>query len=294
MKVISHLDIFIRVVESGSFSAAARFFDMTPSAISRQISQLEDELGARLFHRTTRKQSMTEAGEIYFQYAQRINTEVESAKLAVSQLSDLPKGTLHITAEKDFAEQFIQPLLPKFFEDYPEIQLRLSLDTHLVDLVAGGIDLAIRIGHLEDSSLIARKLMTSPSIVCASPGYFKRHPRPKVPLDLREHNCLSFRISSSQTLWRFIHKNEFVEIPISGNFRANSLTVLRSSALNGLGVIFMPQWFVQDEIDQGLLESVDFQSTETPVYAVFANNRQLAPKVRVFIDYLIEQLPVHQ
>lgn len=290
MKTASHLEVFVKVVDSGSFSEAARHFDITPSAVSRQVSQLEEELGARLFHRTTRKQSLTEAGDIYYRYAQRIHTEMEAAKLAVNQLTDLPKGVLHITTEKDFAETFIQPILPEFFKRYPEIELRLSLDTHLVDLVAGALDLAIRIGHLDDSSLVARKLMSSPSVVCASPSYFEKHPEPTNPLDLRSHNCLSFRTTVNQVLWSLRADNQFVEVPVSGNFRANSLGMLRNAALNGIGVIFIPQWFVQDEINRGLLKCLDFESYETPVYAVFANNRQLAPKVRVFVDFLVERL----
>lgn len=290
MKTISQLEVFVKVVESGSFSEAARYFDITPSAVSRQVSQLEEELGARLFHRTTRKQSLTEAGDIYHRYAQRIYSEMEAARLAVNQLTDLPKGILHITAEKDFAETFIQPLLPDFFKRYPEVELRLSLDANLVDLVAGAIDLAIRIGHLDDSSLVARKLMTSPSVVCASPAYFDRHPEPLTPLDLRSHNCLSFRTTANQVLWSLSADNTFTEVPVSGNFRANSLGMLRDAAVNGIGIIFIPQWFVQHEINKGLLKCIDFQSHNTPVYAVFANNRQLAPKVRVFVDFLVERL----
>jgi len=249
MKSVTNLDIFIKVVDQGSFSAAARYFDITPSAISRQISQLEEELGVRLFHRTTRKQSLTEAGEIYHQYALRI----KAAQLAVSQLSNKPKGTLNIAAEKDFAATFIQPLLPSFFNRYPEINLHLSLDANLVNLVAGGMDAAI------------------PSVVCASPAYFEKHSPPLTPIDLQTHNCLSFRSSSSQVLWRLSKDGKQVEVPVSGNFRANSLAMLRDAALNDLGIIFIPQWFVQTELEQGLLQSIDFASMDTPVYAVFAN-----------------------
>ena len=291
MKTQTSLDIFIHVIENGSFSAAARHFDMTPSAVSRQIAHLEEELGARLFHRTTRKQSLTEAGEIYYQYAQRIQSEFEAAELAVNELSDSPTGMLHITTEKDFAETFIQPLLPNFFKQYPGIQLHLSLDANIVNLVADGIDLAIRIGHLDSSNLIARKLMTSPSVVCASPIYFKKNTYPVEPLDLKDHNCLSFRTNTNAVIWHLKKGHEFIKVPVSGNLTANSLTMLRNVALNNIGIIFIPQWFVQKELDEGLLTAINFESLETPVNAVFANNRQLAPKVRVFIDFLAEHLP---
>ena len=284
------IHLFIHVVKQGSFSGAARYFDITPSAVSRQISQLEHELGARLFHRTTRQQNLTEAGEIYFQYALRIHEEVESAQLAVNQLSGKPAGTLRVTAERDFAETFIQPLLSGFFNRYPEIQLHLSLETNVVDLIDGAMDLAIRIGHLQDSSFVARKLMSSPSIVCASPAYIKKHSLPLTPVELQSHNCLSFRPNASQVLWRLKVEQEFQEIPVSGKLRTNSLTILRDAALKDLGIILVPKWFVQNQLDSGQLISLNFTTLETPIYAVFANSRQLAPKVRAFVDFMIEGL----
>ncbi|MBB1486669.1 LysR family transcriptional regulator [Oceanospirillum sediminis] len=290
MKIGTPLEVFVKVVELGSFSEASRYFDVTPSAISRQISQIEDELGARLFYRTTRKQSLTESGEIYHSYALRINAEMSAAKLAVSQLTERPRGILHVTAEKDFAETFILPLLPEFFSCFPEVDLQLSLDTRLVDLVEDAIDIAIRVGHLNDSSLVARKLMSSPSVVCASPAYFKKQGQPADIQALGQHNCLSFRTTASQLLWRLGQHSQFEEVRVNGNFRANSLSILRDAAVMGLGVIYIPQWFVQKEINEGLLQVLNFESQETPVYAVFANNRQLAPKVRVFIDFLAEHL----
>jgi len=293
MNTINQLNLFVKVVEYGSFSAAARQFDITPSAGSRQISQLEDELCTRLFHRTTRQQSLTEAGKIYYEYAIRIKEEHDAAQLAVQQLSNSPKGLLRITAEKDFAETFIQPLLPDFFKRYPEIQLHLVMEANLVDLVAIGVDLAIRIGHLEDSSLVARKLMSTPSLVCASPAYLNQHSQPQTPQELSQHNCLSFRTNQSQLVWQFEQAGQLIDVPVSGNFRANSLAMLRDAALNDLGIIFVPQWFVQDELDQGLLRNIDFTTSSTPVYAMFANSRQLAPKVRTFIDFIVEKLPSH-
>ncbi len=293
MKSHTPLTIFIQVIESGSFSSAARHFNMAPSAISRQISHLEKELGARLFHRTTRKQSLTEAGEIYYQYAQRVQAELEAAEVAVNELSDSPKGILHVTTEKDFAEAFIQPLLPAFFEQYPGIQLHLSLGANIVNLVADGIDLAIRIGHLDNSNLIARKLMSSPSIVCASPAYLAKNGYPIEPSDLKHHNCLSFRTNTSSTTWHFKRAGQSIKVPVSGNLTANSVNMLKNAALNDLGVIFIPQWFVQQELKEGSLFAMDFQSSETPVNAVFANNRQLAPKVRVFIDFFAKHLPLN-
>ena len=291
MKPGSLTEIFVKVVESGSFSETARHFDLTPSAVSKRISQLEESLGARLFQRTTRSQSLTEAGSIYYSYAQGIVSEQEAARVAIFQLSDKPKGSLSISAERDFAETFIQPLLTEFFTRYPEVNVHLSLNDQIIDVVSGAVDVAIRMGHLSDSSLIARKLMDSHSVVCASPDYFRQHKKPQSALDLRDHNCLSFRTSANQVSWNLSdEQGEFMEIPVSGNFRVNSLAMLKDAALKGAGIIFVPRWYTQQEINQGLLVPLDFKTIGTPIHAVFANNRQLAPKVRVFIDFLTEQL----
>ena len=175
MSELSNTQLFVRVVEEGSFSAAARFLGVTPSSVSRQVSQLEGEFGVRLFHRTTRKQSLTEAGEIYFQHARRIVADLEEARLSVSRLTDTPSGSLYITVEADFALVHVAPIQPDFLDRYPEVQIRISMSAGLMDLVDSGIDLAIRIGHLDDSSLIARKIAMSCSLVCASPGYLEQH-----------------------------------------------------------------------------------------------------------------------
>lgn len=294
MGELSNLQLFTRVVEEGSFSAAARYLGVTPSAVSRQISQLEAELGARLFHRTTRKQSLTEAGEIYFRHARGIVAELEQARLAVNRLTDTPSGNLHLTAEADFVVANIMPLLPEFLERYPAVQLRFSLSSGMMDLVDSGIDLAVRIGHLEDSSLIARKLAESRSVICASPVYLARHGTPRHPKDLEGHSCLSFRTSLGKNHWKFEMPQGVLEVPISGSLNANSLVMLRDSALAALGMIMIPSWMVRDELRGGHLVPVlaDFPSVpaSTPINAIFAHNRHLAPKVRAFVDFLAERI----
>ncbi len=294
MADLSNLQIFARVVEDGSFSAAARFIGTTPSSISRKISHLESELGARLFHRTTRKQSLTEAGEIYLQHAQRIVTDLEDARLAVSRLAETPSGSLHVTAEADFAVAFIAQILPDFLDLYPNVQIRLSLSSRQLDLVDSGIDLAIRIGRLDDSSLIARKITESREVMCASPAYLAKRGLPKHPGELEDHNCLSFQTGPEKTLWRFEIAEESLDVPVSGPVNVNSLAFLRDSALAGLGIIAVPTWMIRDELAQGLLVPVleDFprNPASMPVHAVFAHNRHLAPKVRAFVDFLVERI----
>ncbi len=294
MNELSNLQLFVRVVEEGSFSAAARFLGITPSSVSRQMSQLEGELGARLFHRTTRKQSLTETGEIYFRHAHRIVADLDEARLAVNRLTDTPSGSLHVTAEADFAIAFIAPILPDFLDRYPDVQLRLSMTADTMDLIGSGIDLAIRMGHLEDSSLIARKIAISRSLLCASPSYLATHGTPTHPSELTRHCCLSFRVKPGKNHWRFNLPKDTLDVPISGRLNTNSLTFLRSIAVAGRGIIMIPAWMVRDELKDGhlvsLLEDFPLVPPTTPISAVFAHNRHLAPKVRAFVDFLAEQV----
>ena len=294
MSELSNMQLFVRVVEDGNFSAAARFLGITPSSVSRQVSQLEGELGARLFHRTTRKQSLTEAGEIYWQHAHRLVADLEAARLAVGRLTDTPSGSLHITVEADFALAYVAPILPDFLDRCPEVQVRLFMSAGMMDLVDSGIDLAIRIGHLDDSSLIARKIAMSRSLVCASPAYLERHGTPTHPGELEAHNCLSFRTKAGKNNWGFKLPQGSLDVPISGRLNVNSLVFLRNAALAELGIIMIPTWMIRDELKHGylvpLLEDFPLVPPSTPIHAVFAHNRHLAPKVRTFVDFLVERL----
>lgn len=294
MSELSNMQLFVRVVEEGSFSAAARFLGVTPSSVSRQVSQLEGTLGARLFQRTTRKQSLTEPGEIYFQHAHRIVVDLEAARLAVSRLTDNPSGSLHITVEADFALAYVAPILPDFLNRYSEVQVRLEMSAGLMDLVHSGIDLAIRVGHLDDSSLIARKIAMSHSLVCASPAYLERRGTPTHPSELEAHSCLSFRTRPGKNYWCFEVPEGSVDVSISGCLNVNSLVFLRYAALAGLGIIMIPTWMIRDQLKHEhlipLLEDFPLDPPGTPIHAVFAHNRHLAPKVRVFVDFLAERM----
>ncbi len=288
------MKMFVRVAEKGSFSSAARFFGLTPSAVSRQISQLEDELGARLFQRTTRKQSLTEAGETFLQHARRIIADLEEARLAVHRLTDVPVGSLHVATEADFAIAFVAPILPVFVKQYPLVQLHLTMGTSTMDLVDSGIDLAIRVGYLDDSSLIARKIAVNSSLVCASPAYLEEYGKPSHPDELARHNCLSFRTKPGKNYWSFKTNDSSLDVSISGCLNVNSLMFLREAAVAGLGIVMIPRWMVGDELNDGkltpVLENFALEPPSTPVHAVFAHNRHLAPKVRAFVDFLAERM----
>lgn len=294
MSSIETLKLFVRVVEEGSFSSAARFFGCTPSSVSRQISSLEEELGARLFLRTTRRQKLTEAGEIYFQHAQRITYDVEQAKSAVQRLTEKPSGVLKVTAEADFAVSFIAPVLPAFLDRYPDIRIKLFTNSNRVDVVDNAMDLAIRFGELPDSQLIARKITSSRSLLCASPEYLEKYGMPENPQALEAHNCLSFRVGSEKNSWVFARDENRLSIPVSGSISANSLNFLRVSALSHQGIIMIPNWIVREDLKDGRLTQIlkdhSLVPERSPIHAVFAHNRHLAPKIRVFVDFLDEQL----
>ncbi|MCI4662596.1 MAG: LysR family transcriptional regulator [Neomegalonema sp.] len=290
MDEFASLTTFITVVETGGFSAAARQLGVTPSAVSRQIAQIEADLGARLFHRTTRKQSLTEAGELLLVYARRICADVETAREVVAGLSQAPSGTLHVTVEPELANLLIAPLLPDFLARYPKVRLHLSMSANLVDLVEGRMDLAIRMGHLDDSSLVARRIALSRSRLYASPAYLAEHGVPDHPSALAAHACLSFRLASGPILWRFGSQEGPLELELTGPLRANSLTLLLSMALAGQGIVMIPSWVADKAEREGrlvsLLAEFPILPSATPISAVFPNPRHLAPKVRAFIDHL--------
>ena len=294
MSDLVYMKLFATVVESGSFSAAARLHDVKPSSVSRQISQLEDQLGARLFQRTTRTQHLTEAGEIYYQHIQRIIADIEVAHSAVQQLSNTASGSLFITVEADLATMLIEPLLPEFLRRHPQIQVRLDFSPDIEGIVQGGFDIAVRIGHLHDSSLIAKTVAMSHSIICASPDYLKQRGAPTHPNDLRSHACLSFNTKVRKILWSFEVDGSPLHVPVSGPIAANGLVFLRQAAIRGMGIVMIPRWSVSNAIkDQKLvaiLEDYPSTPTGTPINVVFAQNRNLAPKVRAFIDFLSEHL----
>lgn len=294
MDNLASLRLFILVADTGSFSAAARATNATPSAVSRQISRLEEDWGARLLQRTTRQQALTEAGEVLLRHARQVIEDLETARLAVSNLSDAPSGVLRITAEADLAATLLSPLLPGFLERYPNLSLRLFPSASLEDLVERNIDVAIRMGHLESSSLMARRLTVSRSLIVASPDYLKKNGVLSRPEELAAHSCLSFRAGSDQTTWRFSDDGREFEVPISVRLHAASLLVLKNAAKAGLGIAILPNWITREELDAGtlvpLLARYSHLPPATPISAVYPSGRNLASKVRVFIDYISERI----
>lgn len=295
MDNIALLRLFVQVADEGSFSAVARSTRATPSAVSRQISRLEGDLGTRLLQRTTRQQVLTEAGKVYLRHARQIVEDVDEARRAVSHLSSAASGVLRITIEADLAAALLSPLLPDFLNQHPDLGVQLVPSDTLEDLIGRGIDVAIRVGHLEDSSLIARRLTMSRSLLVASPEYLERHGMPEQPDALSKRSCLSFHGGFGQRSWRFKSEGGVAEIPVSGRIQAKNLTFLREAAKSGMGIAMLPSWVVRNELNSGMLVPVlqefPLEPSSTPISAVYPSGRNLASKVRVFVEHLSSHTP---
>jgi DNA-binding transcriptional LysR family regulator len=287
MDRLAAMEAFARVAETGSFSAAARLLRLSKSQVSRQVGQLEAELGVRLLQRTTRSLSLTEAGRGYYDRVAQILAQVEEAELSVSRLQTAPRGRLRVSAPISFSILRLAPALPEFHALYPEILIDLSLNDRIVDLLDGEFDMAIRVGRLADSSLIARRLAPLTRFVCASPAYLAAHGAPLRPADLKGHAVLCYSNADRLEEWRFIGES----VAVKGALCANNGDLLRSAALAGMGIADLPDFLVGEDVAAGRLVSLldGFIAQDGAVHAVYPHSRHLSPKVRVFIDFLAER-----
>lgn len=294
MESLAALRIFTRVVEAGNFSEVGRQLGVAPSSISRQISELEQALGTRLFQRTTRKLSLTEAGELYHQRVVSIVNDLDEAKLALSELDGNPTGILRLNVPGSLSRRHIVPVIVEFQKNYPAVEIVLLASDQVMDMIEHRIDLTVRLGTLGDSSLVARKIATGRRFVCGSKKYLKKHGYPRHPEELAGHNCLTFRSNPGNNIWRFKDKkNKNYEVQVKGSLFANDGESLVAAASEGHGLIMVPEWLVSCELKDGDLQEVftDFQAVpgQTPLYALYPRQRYLAPKVRVFIDFMVER-----
>ena len=288
----SEMGVFIRVVDEGGFSAAARALRLTPSAVSKQITRLEDRLGVRLLTRTTRQLHLTEEGSQFYERSVRILADIEEAETAVSQVDARPRGTLRISCGVSFGKYQISPLLSEFLERYPDLSVEVSTSDSLVDLVEEGIDVAVRFSPLPDSSMVARFLANSRRAIVASPAYLERHGEPAHPRDLERHNCLSFSRQTHLNDWIFAGPDGEIPIQAKGNFMANNGETIFEMALAGLGVARLARWLVEPEVRAGNLRMIlqdYYRDVTVPIHAVYPTRRHLSPKVRAFVDYLVEK-----
>ena len=291
MERSGELEVFLRVVQEGAFSAAARSLDLTPSAISKLISRLEERLGARLFVRTTRSLRLTEEGETYHRSGLRIVQELNEAEQAAATGS--LRGRLSVNASIAFGALFVAPAIPSFLERHPNVLVDLSFSDDLVDLIAQKTDLAIRMGTLLESGLVARKLGQSRRVVCAAPSYLARRGVPQAPAELRDHECITFNFRRSRVGWPFLRDGRQFEQRVSGNLQVNSGEIMRQMALAGVGIARLGSFHVTGDIKAGtlvpVLESYNPGDLEL-IHAVYVAGGHLPRRVRAFIDHLVEAL----
>ncbi|OEZ91537.1 LysR family transcriptional regulator [Duganella phyllosphaerae] len=282
------ISTFVEVVARGSLSAAARAEGIAPAMIGRRLDALEARLGVKLLQRTTRKLALTDEGAAFLEDCQRILAELEEAESAVAERSARATGHLMISAPAGFGRQHVAPLLPSFLAEHQDLTATLNMTDRVTDIVGEGIDVAIRIASLADSSLVSVKLADNERVVVAAPSYLKRHGTPETLADLARHNCLAISSEGSQRGWTFRENGKNVVLKVGGNMGCNDGQVLHEWALAGKGLAWRSMWEVGSEIEAGKLRTVlgDFAAPGNDIHAVFAQRRHLPLRVRAFVDFL--------
>jgi DNA-binding transcriptional LysR family regulator len=289
MDRMASLTAFVRVVDSGGFTAAARRLSLSPTMISNHVQALENELGVRLLNRTTRRVSLTDIGHDYYERCSQILAELEEADRAASALQTTPRGRLRIHCHTVLV-RFIAPLVAAYLQDNPEVSIELQMGDRMIDLLEEGFDLAIRTYMPPDSSLMVRRLAGWRHVLCCAPSYLERHAAPRSPADLAEHNCIRYAFYAFGDEWRFVDPaGKPVAVRVAGNLVTGSAHVLRAAALAGGGVLLAAPFILHEELAAGALVRLlpEYQGAEFSIAAVYPHRRHLAAKVRVFIDQLV-------
>jgi DNA-binding transcriptional LysR family regulator len=291
MDRLTSMSIFVRVVTLGGFAAAAREADISATMVAKHVQALEAHLGSRLLNRTTRHQRLTEVGEVYYDRCKKLLSEVDAADSSVSHLRAAPRGILRIAAPVTFGTRRLVPALADYLQQCPDVNIDLSLNDRVVDLVDEGFEVAIRVGHLADSQLVARTLQPYRSILCASPDYLRRRGRPKTPQDLHEHDCLGFSFAGIRGRWRLTQNDEDQTVLFTPRLRANSGEGLRQAALAGVGIVMQPDVLLADDVREKRLIRIlpAWKVPSRPLNLVYVRDRQMTPKLQGFIDFAAER-----
>ena len=283
---------FVYVAEYESFTRAAKELGISTAQVSRQVSALEKRLNIKLLYRTTRKVSLTEEGRVFYQHCRGVLDGLDAAEQAVSNLQSKPQGRIKLTAPVTYGEQQLLPLVNDFMVQYSDIEVTAFLSNQKIDLVDGGYDLAIRIGKLSDSTMMAKKLSRRTNFVCAAPAYLEKYGTPHALSELSQHNCLL----GTRDYWHFIENDKEAgkerNMRVSGTVQYNSGHSLGDAALKGLGIVQLPDYYVQKHLASGALVSLldNYREPEEGIWAVYPHNRHLSPKIRLLVDYLTERL----
>ena len=278
----------VEVIHSGSFSAAAKALGVSKGHVSQQISRLEDRLNTRLLHRTTRKMSLTETGEIYYQQCRQVVEDLEAAERAVTLLQHEVQGLLKISAPHLIGEVLLVPALADFLKQNPKLDVDLHLTSHRVDLIEERFDIAIQVGARKDINVVNRTLAPANFHVVASPDYLKHHAIPNQPADLKHHNCLLFVDSGFGKPWKFRGPSGTVSVAVKSSWRSNSGHALRSAAKQGLGLAYLPDYYLKDDLNSGNLVTVltNWQAIDREIVAIYQHKRHLSAKIRLFTEFL--------
>ena len=283
---------FVAVVDSGSFVGAAAALELSKAAVSRQVGDLEARLGVRLLHRTTRRLSLTDEGEVFHARAKDLLGALDDAEAEVAARKGEAEGVLKVTAPVSFGLQQLAPLWPRFMAKHPRVRLEVTLSDRFVDLVDEGFDMAVRIARLPSSSLVSRRLSSTRTVLCASPRYLKAHGRPKHPSDLARHQVLAYNLLSIGESWEFTGPEGAVTVKVQPRLRTNSGDTCRAVALLHQGIILQPSFLVAEDLRAGTLVEIlpQWKTLELGIYAVYPSRKHVLPKVRLLIDHLARSL----
>jgi DNA-binding transcriptional LysR family regulator len=292
MDLFSSMKVFVAVVDGGSFAAAANRLDTSRAMASKQVQNLEEHLGTRLLNRTTRKLSLTETGRGFYERCVQIIADVEEAEQAAGQMTSVPRGVLKVTMPLSYGQHVLGSMIGEYAQSYPLVRLDIALSDRKVDIVEEGFDLAIRIGALAQSDLIARKIGGIRSLVCAAPAYLARFGTPASPGELPRHACLGYTLTGTGGEWRLEGADGEVVVPIAGPVRADNGDFLRLAAVSGAGIVMQPEFIVGDDLAAGRLVRIlpAWQSGELGVHAVYPSRKHLSAKVRTFVDFMAARL----
>lgn len=295
MGTLEGIEVLIAAVSAGSFAGAARRLGMTPSAVSRRVALLEEDLGVPLLARTTRSLRLTNDGSVFYERCLRIVEEVGEAREAMARVREKPAGILRVDVPVALGRSVVVPSIPSFSNRYPEIRLDLTLRDRLVDPVAEAIDVLVRIGDLADSSLLARRIGRARMIHVASPAYLRARGRPTTVRELRDHACIGHLRSGQPHPFQFQDGANIIDVAIDGRAHATDADAIRSLAIGGMGIAALFDFMVGEDLGSGKLEAVlvDRTTREWPIHALYVKDRQLVPKVGVFLDWLARALESH-
>lgn len=287
---LNEIVVFARVVDAGSFTAAARQLGMPKSTVSRKVAELEERLGARLLQRTTRKLHLTDVGHTYVQYARRVVGELEEAELAVTRMQEAPRGLLRVSAPLSVG--WLGPIVTSFLRRYPDVEVEMLGTDRVVDLIEEGFDIAVRAGRLADSTLIARPLGVMRSYIVASPAFLAEHGTPASPEDLARTDCVAFGGVREPTIWRLQADGKTTPFKIRARFVVNDFDMVQEAALGGLGVAMLPIFRCIDDLRAGRLVRLlrEWCSPDIPMHAVYPSTRHLSPKVSAFLDHIRDKM----